>query len=86
MCEPDFSKDVIPMQFYSSKIFAFFSSEGVNDSLREARKSEAVCAGILVLVCVVSPIIIALVRNAVNTIQVKCDKLSKSWMTIYSSL
>lgn len=71
MCEPDFCKfDVIPIQFYSSKVLAFFSSEGVNDSLREARKSEAVCAGILVLVCVVSPIIIALVRNAVNTIQV----------------
>lgn len=46
------------------------SREGVNESLTEARRSEAVCAGILVLVCVVSPIIIALVRNAVNTIQV----------------
>lgn len=44
--------------------------DGVNESLREARRSEAVCAAILVLVCVVSPIIIALVTNAVNTIQV----------------
>ncbi|GBP05356.1 Atrial natriuretic peptide receptor 2 [Eumeta japonica] len=44
--------------------------EGVTENLREARRSEAVCAGILILVCVVSPVIIALVRNAVNTIQV----------------
>lgn len=42
----------------------------MNENLIEARRSELVCAGILVLVCVVSPIIIALVRNAVNTIQV----------------
>ncbi|KPI95713.1 Atrial natriuretic peptide receptor 2 [Papilio xuthus] len=51
--------------------------EGVNESLTEARRSEAVCAGILVLVCVVSPIIIALVRNAVNTIQVYARNLSE---------
>ncbi|XP_072949532.1 uncharacterized protein [Epargyreus clarus] len=51
--------------------------EGVNESLREARRSEAVCAGILILVCVVSPIIIALVRNAVNTIQVYSRNLAE---------
>ncbi|XP_039753422.1 atrial natriuretic peptide receptor 1 [Pararge aegeria] len=51
--------------------------EGVNHSLKEARRSEAVCAGILILVCVVSPIIIALVRNAVNTIQVYARNLSE---------
>ncbi|CAH0715318.1 unnamed protein product, partial [Brenthis ino] len=51
--------------------------EGVNESLREARRSEAICAGILILVCVVSPIIIALVRNAVNTIQVYARNLSE---------
>ncbi|KOB76129.1 Atrial natriuretic peptide receptor A [Operophtera brumata] len=49
----------------------------VNENLREARRSELVCAGILVLVCVVSPIIIALVRNAVNTIQVYARNLSE---------
>ncbi|XP_053609930.1 receptor-type guanylate cyclase gcy-1 isoform X1 [Plodia interpunctella] len=51
--------------------------DGVNESLREARRSEAVCAAILVLVCVVSPIIIALVTNAVNTIQVYARNLSE---------
>nr|XP_034832190.1 uncharacterized protein LOC117989000 [Maniola hyperantus] len=51
--------------------------EGVNHSLQEARRSEAACAGILILVCVVSPIIIALVRNAVNTIQVYARNLSE---------
>ncbi|KAJ2949259.1 hypothetical protein O0L34_g6212 [Tuta absoluta] len=51
--------------------------DGVTESLTEARKSEMVCAGILVLVCVVSPIIIALVRNAVNTIQVYASSLSE---------
>ncbi|XP_061716470.1 uncharacterized protein LOC133524448 isoform X1 [Cydia pomonella] len=51
--------------------------EGVTESLREARRSEAVCAGILVLVCVVSPIIIALVRTAVNTIQVYATNLAE---------
>ncbi|XP_032517794.1 uncharacterized protein LOC116770432 [Danaus plexippus] len=51
--------------------------EGVNESLREARRSEAICGGILVLVCVVSPIIIALVRNAVNTIQIYARNLSE---------
>ncbi|XP_073956922.1 uncharacterized protein isoform X3 [Choristoneura fumiferana] len=51
--------------------------EGVTESLTEARRSEAVCAGILILVCVVSPIIIALVRNAVNTIQVYATNLAE---------
>ncbi|XP_050685005.1 receptor-type guanylate cyclase gcy-1 [Leptidea sinapis] len=51
--------------------------DGVNESLREARRSEAVCAAILVLVCVISPIIIVLVRNAVNTIQVYARNLSE---------
>ncbi|CAG4971045.1 unnamed protein product [Colias eurytheme] len=50
---------------------------GVNESLRNARQSEAVCAAILVLVCVISPIIIVLVRNAVNTIQVYARNLSE---------
>ncbi|XP_037294551.1 receptor-type guanylate cyclase Gyc76C [Manduca sexta] len=51
--------------------------DGVTESLTEARRSEAVCAGILILVCVVSPIIIALVKNAVNTIQVYARNLSE---------
>ncbi|XP_075977507.1 uncharacterized protein LOC142977491 [Anticarsia gemmatalis] len=51
--------------------------DGVTESLTEARRSEAVCAGILILVCVVSPIIIALVRNAVNTIQVYARNLAE---------
>ncbi|KAL4715945.1 hypothetical protein ACJJTC_013245 [Scirpophaga incertulas] len=54
-----------------------YIKNGVTDSLTEARRSEAVCAGILVLVCVVSPIIIALVTNAVNTIQVYARNLSE---------
>ncbi|KAJ0176440.1 hypothetical protein K1T71_007619 [Dendrolimus kikuchii] len=51
--------------------------DGVTESLTEARRSEAVCAAILILVCVVSPIIIALVRNAVNTIQIYARNLSE---------
>ncbi|PZC85795.1 hypothetical protein B5X24_HaOG215157 [Helicoverpa armigera] len=51
--------------------------DGVTVSLTEARRSEVVCAGILILVCVVSPIIIALVRNAVNTIQVYASNLAE---------
>ncbi|KAG7308424.1 hypothetical protein JYU34_005624 [Plutella xylostella] len=51
--------------------------EGVTENLLEARQSELVCAGILVLVCVVSPIIIALVKNAVNTIQVYARNLTE---------
>ncbi|XP_063825964.1 receptor-type guanylate cyclase gcy-1 [Ostrinia nubilalis] len=54
-----------------------YIKKGVTDSLTEARRSEAVCAGILILVCVVSPIIIALVTNAVNTIQVYARNLSE---------
>ncbi|KAH9632935.1 hypothetical protein HF086_002757 [Spodoptera exigua] len=51
--------------------------DGVTVSLTEARRSEVVCAGILILVCVVSPIIIVLVRNAVNTIQVYASNLAE---------
>lgn len=56
--------------FLQLLICRFSFRDRVNENLIEARRSELVCAGILVLVCVVSPIIIALVRNAVNTIQV----------------
>ncbi|KAJ8722276.1 hypothetical protein PYW08_004678 [Mythimna loreyi] len=51
--------------------------DGVTKSLTEAKRSEVVCAGILILVCVVSPIIIVLVRNAVNTIQVYASNLAE---------
>lgn len=50
---------------------SLFSRDKVEKTIREARQSEMLGLAILVLVLALSPVIIALVRSAVNTIQVE---------------
>lgn len=58
------------MKISKCNTFYFFHRDSVEISINEASQKEMLGMTILVVVLVLSPVIIALVKNAVNTIQV----------------